>query len=162
MSRRLWLSAAMIASSFPAAAAEAEQPSAEAWAACAWREVPVTAQNLIDAHKGKRVTAKPSTNPLATPTDVLELRINSACPKLLPKAFKSIFSSAKNAMRLALEKAKPTNPGQDRRNLKAFVCEYRMDGRLVLTVLSSEKAKTAEGIKPKCFRAQSDGSLTDA
>jgi len=116
----------------------------------------------MDDQKGKRVTANPSDNPLATPNAVLELRINTACPKLLPKALQSIFSSAKVAIRRALETAKPTTLGKERPDIKAFVCEYYLDGRLAFTVLSSEKAKTAGGVKPKCLRAQSDGSLTDA
>jgi hypothetical protein len=152
----------MTVSSFPAAAAEVEQPSAEAWANCAWREVPVTAQNWLDDHQGKPVTANPSKNPLAKPQAVLELRMNTACPKLLPKPLRSIFSSAKNGMRLALEKARPATPGRDRPDVRAFVCEYHLEGQLAFTVLSSEKAGTADGVKPKCFKAQSDGSLIDA
>ncbi|HYI39368.1 MAG TPA: hypothetical protein VE053_03515 [Allosphingosinicella sp.] len=163
MSGRLWICAALSASSFPAAAAEAVQPSVEAWAACAWREVPVTAQNWVDDQKGKRVTTKPSQNPLATPSDVLNLRLSAACPNLLPKHLsQSIFSSAKNIMRSALEKAKPATLGREKPNIKAFFCEYYMDGQLALTVSSFEKSKGLDGVKPKCFRAQSDGGLIDA
>ena len=145
------------------AEAHAESP-ADAWAACAWEKMPVSSSNFIRIGAGEQVASRPSSNPLATPEDVLKLRLDNACGELLPRnILTSIFDSATRMRIAALEASRPARVAMRERNPRLFICEHSLEGRVLFTELGvKKKSKPQDGGEVKCFVTASDGSLNDA
>jgi hypothetical protein len=132
------------------------------WAACGWVKAPVTSDNMLKAEAGTLVTAKPSRNPMAGPKQVLALRMDAACGELLSPRDRSTISYGVQLAKLkALKAVRPAQPALKEAKNKALVCELSMDGRVVITVLSSEnkKPKAPAGAQTKCYKTLEDGSL---
>ena len=137
---------------------------ADAWAVCAWEKLPVSSHNYIRIGAGEQTALRPSSNPSATPENVLRLRLDDACGELLPRnVLTSIFESAKRTRIAALEARKPTNVATREKNPRLFICEHGLEGQIFFTELGVKKKSRSRGnVEVKCFVTSSDGSLIDA
>ncbi len=114
----LWLPGLALALTFTASPAVAGKND-DAWAKCIWEQVPESASNWLKMPAPKQSYGLAD----APPEYVLQFRLQAACyDRMIPAGKKSPPRFGAKAVRAALEAQRPSSPGTDKVDPKAYRC----------------------------------------
>jgi hypothetical protein len=136
------------------------------WAACAWNNLPISADNLLQYTSNEKVPPDNGPIPFTSAEELLNVRLNKVCGELLPRDQRSsIRPGIKIAKINILKSSRPQNVATDDAPVSAYLCAHKLGERYVLTELILETPspqRALPGATADCFVINSDGSLTDA